>query len=305
MAKPLKTELHHWWPKSLSQFWANNDGFITKLSSDGSEVRSQPKRFGAIKNAHHVKMGDPSGLWDSTFETKFNKADNQFPDLIEWLYELDFGPLLPKSTFQKRFKTQEISKQERRRLAECLASLITRSPCSRNNVKITVEYYRQTLPKKDRETDKSLIAANMFHVYEAFVHRISMGGKFAVLIADGSEFIFGEGFLHNFPIPADTFFDPRCVIPLTPNVAVLFTSPLQYRTKPELVTMQLTEKEVRMINGWVQIYSKDNVFYRNENPEILANFAEREFQQLRFHSNQWLDQLIDQLANFVPEFTSN
>ena len=81
-AKPLKSALHHWWPQSLSKFWAHTDGRVTQLSWDGKEVRSSPSNFGAIKNAHHIKFGDDNP-WNSTFEHIFDAADSQFPELAD------------------------------------------------------------------------------------------------------------------------------------------------------------------------------------------------------------------------------
>jgi hypothetical protein len=51
-------ETHHWWPKSLSQFWAGTDGHVRQVTPDGKIVRSLPPSFGGIKNAHHIKLGN-------------------------------------------------------------------------------------------------------------------------------------------------------------------------------------------------------------------------------------------------------
>ena len=58
VTKTLKTALHRWWPKSVSQFWADTDGCVTQLSPDESTVRSPPGSLGGITKAHHVEFSD-------------------------------------------------------------------------------------------------------------------------------------------------------------------------------------------------------------------------------------------------------
>jgi len=69
--KPLKTELHHWWPQTLADHWAAGDGMVSVIRPNGTVHRAPPGAFGAITNAHHMKMGGP---WDSTFEPIFQRA---------------------------------------------------------------------------------------------------------------------------------------------------------------------------------------------------------------------------------------
>jgi hypothetical protein len=68
--KPLKTELHHWWPRTLAEHWAASDGMVSVIRPNGNVHRAPPGAFGAITNAHHIKIGGP---WDSTFEPIFSR----------------------------------------------------------------------------------------------------------------------------------------------------------------------------------------------------------------------------------------
>ena len=88
VARKLKSERHHWWPKALSQFWAAEDGYCTQLPWNGEEVRLEPGKFGSIKNAHHIKHGEDSP-WNTTFEPMFNETDASFPHLVAWLLALN------------------------------------------------------------------------------------------------------------------------------------------------------------------------------------------------------------------------
>src|ERR1700721_1564583 len=48
--KPLKSALHHWWPRGLSELWKDKDGSVTRIAWDGKTLRAPPKQFGAITN---------------------------------------------------------------------------------------------------------------------------------------------------------------------------------------------------------------------------------------------------------------
>ena len=295
----LKTELHHWWPRNLSRFWAGDDGCTTQFSHDGEIVRAPPANFGAITNAHHIKFQDDNP-WNTSFESTFGKADRQFGDLAEWLMKRETKQAGPRAVFHDRLLAQTLPPKRRRQLSECLASLIVRSPGSRNNIRMTVEYYRQRFGMKNFQADKSIIAANMRSCYDVFVRVIDAAGKFLVLITDAQEFICGDGFLHNFPSSGDRPLNPRCVVPLLPTITVLFVSPLIFRTHPELMTLRLGKEEVVFFNNIVQIYSRDHIFYRNDKPKIIDQFGEREFFQFEYHQEEWLDGLIEAAVTFGP-----
>ncbi len=41
-----KTEVHHWWPEAVSNFWADAEGQVNRIEANGDLVRSLPKSFG-------------------------------------------------------------------------------------------------------------------------------------------------------------------------------------------------------------------------------------------------------------------
>lgn len=290
---------HHWWPEGLSKQWVDADGRVTQLSWDGSEVYSTPANFGAIRNAHHIKRGRDSP-WSGTFEPVFDKADNAFPDFAAWLLTLDAKPSRPKARFEDRFRAKPLTQERRIQMAECLASLIVRGPRSRHSIKITIKSYLGVDGIDDHSINKTLIAANMHANQEAVSRTIAGGGKFVALISEDAEFIYGDGFLHNFPTGIDRPIAARCVIPILPSVSILFSQPLSYRTQPELIAMALRPNEVRFLNDTIQIYSCERIFFRNQKPKLISDFTRREHMEFTHHAHPWLDQLIDAAAKFLP-----
>ncbi|MCX7296053.1 MAG: DUF4238 domain-containing protein [Hyphomicrobiales bacterium] len=291
---------HHWWPQSLSKSWVGADGGVTQLSWDESEVRSKPSNFAAIRNAHHITRGNDSP-WNTTFEPVFDKADSTFPDLVDWLLTIEASTSRSKSSFHDRFRVQSLSGDRRAQLAECLSSLVVRSPRSRNNIKITIESYLSNDNIEEHYVDKTLIAANMHASHGIFTSVINGGGRFIALICDESELVYGDGFLHNFPIGTDRPISGRFIIPVLPSLAILFVQPLAYRPQPELITMRLHEKEVTFLNQIVQVYSKNHIFYRNIKPKIIEEFRRREHLELTYHQHPWIEHLINSALDFVPK----
>lgn len=93
--KNLKLAQHHWWPRTLSMLCADSGGYMRRLSPDDGVVRSRLENFGTVKNAHHIKLGEPefSSAWDETFEPKFEAPDSVTWSLVCWLESLT-NPLL-------------------------------------------------------------------------------------------------------------------------------------------------------------------------------------------------------------------
>lgn len=292
--RALKTERHHWWPESVSQFWTDSEGNARQLSWDGREICSPPKNFGSITNAHHIKFAEDS-VWNSSFENIFGKADSQFPKIIRWIENLE-PPYKDDTELSNRFVPQQIPENALIELSECLASLIIRSPVSRNKIKLTVEQYRIGL--KEPKAGKTLIALNMRHTYDTIVRTMQNGGKFAFLFSNPSEFIFGDGLLHNFSTGVIAHFNSRCVVPFTPNIAIVYIRPTSYRPEPRLVSIRLNSEEVRFFNNTTQIYSKDFVFYRHQKPPTLDDFSCRQFREFQYHKHPFLDWLSENIAAY-------
>lgn len=301
MPTPIKSELHHWWPRGLSQFWANAKGGTNRLAWNGKVVCSRPANFGAINNGHHIRLGKTPTNWDTSFEGIYGAADSRFPQVIAWLEGLKPTPLPgPAAPFADRLDPHDPEEAVLDGLAECLSSLIVRGPAFRNSIRSTVNHYRGSGPLGEIEDDDVLISMNMKGSHQLFTNAIRRAGKYVVLYSESTELIFGDGFFHNFTYSAAAPLAPKCLIPLTPNIAVLYTRPTQYTTFPRAYLMPIDGEEVQFLNQTVQVYSKDYLFFRNQQPEITPEFSKHEFRQYDFHAHPWIDNLIQTVATHRP-----
>lgn len=303
MAKSLKSARHHWWPRSLSQFWTDAEGRTNQLSWNGEIARSDPAQFGAIRNAHHIRLAETVTPWDETFEPVFDAADRAFPSIVEWLYTLQTTNDTSKNSFATRLQAQPAPVDKLCSLTECVVSLIVRSPAFRHSIRSTTEYYQERLGLAKVEAHDALIGLNMRGCQHLFTQAISGRGKFVALYSDAREFIFGDGFLHNFQATTTAPLTPRCLVPLTPTVSIFYVKPSSYLGHPRLFTMRLSPDHVQLLNNTVQVYSRDFLFYRGHKPEIIPEFSRREFRRYEFDQHPWLEGLADTIANtdFGPE----
>lgn len=295
--KPLKSQLHHWWPRGLSQLWADGDGKVTRLAWDGSELKAPPKTFGAITNAHHMNVGAP---WSASIEPMFGDADSALPGLVKKLETLTFKKGRDRLVFDKRLTPHQIETEDRRLLGECLASLLVRCPAYRNLLHITAERFWGRTGDQVQKHNDTLIAANIHAHYKNVVTSLGRGGKIAVLRSPDREFIMGEGYLSTLAGPGpETQY--RCLIPLTPSTAVLAFAISSYWTNPPICTVGLAPNEVDYINGITQIYTRDYIFYRTQTPQLVDAFKAREFLTLQYHQSPWLDALVHGVASYSPK----
>jgi hypothetical protein len=264
--KQLKTELHHWWPRTLANHWAAGDGMVSVARPNGTVQRAPPGAFGAITNAHHMKTGGP---WDSTFEPIF-----------------------------KRISPQALPDERATQVARVTASLLARSPSIRASIKRTTEYYREEFGLANPTADKNLIAVNQSGLYDAYRERM-MHGRWAILFSDEQEFIAGDGFLHNFPASQQALNSGlKLVLPILPTAAIVYMSPMQYPSEPRLVTVRLGVDEVDMLNVITQVYASNFLFYRDIKPGFSDAFRLGEHRQFQYHGHDWLDPLLDDLSQY-------
>ena len=108
--------------------------------------------------------------------------------------------------------------------------------------------------------------------------------------SDSAEFIYGDGTYSNISSKVHDLYAMRVVIALTPNIAIVWSNPPAYTSKPTVKALQVDSTVVSMVNEATQIYSKDYLFYRNDKPELIDAFkigehrifAERENRSLQF-----------------------
>lgn len=261
---PIPGESHHWWPKSLSKGWCDASGRIQSIRHDGWRKAYVPKAIGRIIDGHNILPGGP---WNATFEPLFDRADNDFPAVVAWLKGLHRKAL----SKPHRAHAPEFPELMRTRLAHCAASLIARNPTMREKARRGIASYRLQpgVPQPGAADMTELVTRNIEHLYLEFARIIATSGKFAFLYApQDREFIFGDGFLHNFEPMRHLAFHGLCLIPFVPEVTVLWFLPASSWVFPKAVTMPLREDELAFCNEAIQVYSRDFIYYRFDEPVI-------------------------------------
>ena len=289
---------HHWWPKGVSSFWKDADGCVARISPNGELLRQPPKNFGVIGHGHSIKLGRKPGdstAFDYNFESEFQHADDNFPSTIRWLEGLERESRPNESILTNRFLTQDDPEEKLSLLVEGLISLAIRGPMYRSAAVRLAEHFRGPLPTRERN---ALVGLNMHGHQRTFVTAIGTRGKFAVIYSPERELIFGDGFFHNITSPAGAPYSPKILVPLTPNISVLFARPSIYTTKPRLSTLVITPDEAERLNQTVQIYAKEMLFYRSEKPTIIDEF--RQNQHLQYGEPNPIDVLIHSIPGVPP-----
>lgn len=124
----------------MSKHWADFDGMVSVLRPNGCVSKAPPGTFGAITNAHSIKLGSP---WGWTFEAFFNTPDSEMSDLVAWLLTLEERSAPSHSKISNRLLVQPFPDFRRNQLARCVASLVARSPCTRYSAYLALDYFRQ------------------------------------------------------------------------------------------------------------------------------------------------------------------
>jgi len=129
----------------------------------------------------------------------------------------------------------------------------------------------------DYEVKDSLIAINQRHCQKRFFDQMSSLGKIAILVSSEREFIFGDGFFHNFTSSTDAPIRAKIIVPLTPRISLFYVRPQSYFPEPRVSRIELVDNEVKFLNDTVQIYSESQIFYRNDRPDLLDGFKQERF----------------------------
>lgn len=147
----------------------------------------------------------------------------------------------------------------------------------------------------------TLIALNINQHYRQIVQSLERGGKIVLLRSGEHEFIMGEGYLNTLA-GYTVELQHRCLVPLTPTLAVLaFASSRYWAADSPICTIGLTAAELNIINEVTQIYSRDYVFFRNEAPKLIDAFTAREFRIVQYHRFEWLDRMMQAVAGYAPK----
>jgi hypothetical protein len=294
----LKSERHHWWPRCVSRHWADVDGNTGWITNTGDLRRLRPYALGQIGNGHHIKGSHTPGEsdpWDTSFEHEFNLADSTFPDTIQWLESLECEAK-PDQPLCNRFLAQSASDDQLRLLTESAVSLAVRSPRFRERCVALAEDLRGPLSEAERN---ALIGMNMRHAQRSISDSLGTKAKYAVLLTREREFIYGDGFFQNVSGTAPQFTKVRLLAPITPTMSVMIFQPSHYHPEPRLSAIVLTETEVAACNDAVQIYSGRDLFFRSQEPILLAEFTSGQYMSYASTDNP-IDGIMDNLPG-VPQ----
>lgn len=116
-----------------------------------------------------------------------------------------------------------------------------------------------------------------------------------VIFSPEREFVFGDGFFHNLTVQGEHWQNPKLLVPITPWVSVLYTRPMSYSTDPRLVTLVANAAETDSLNFAVQVYARDMLFFRSEQPQMDDAFS---CGQHKIFGND--QNFVDQLIYEIP-----
>lgn len=284
-------EKHHWWPKSLSRHWANEHGLVHRVDSSGEVILSNPKGFGLISDGHNI-LFDGGGPWESTIEPYFDRPDSNMTHMVSWLSSLR-QEVIPDVAIERPQLPHDVSDENLNTLRECIISLAARSPNYREAHNSYVEQFRGSGGIAKSES-KSLIAMNIHQKYKTLVRNTKGLGKFAILFSGEKEFIFGDGFYSNITATTEYPYNLKAVVPMTPHIAVVWSSPMACRSYPKLISVHVDTHTVKTVNESVQVYSREYLFFRAQLPELMDDFRACEHREYRQNTDP-VAELIDSL----------
>ena len=222
----------------------------------------------------------------------FDRADSNFTGVVAWLESLERVPDERAASSRTRFHPVEASEDLLRTLVECLISLAVRSPMNREAAVSLAERLRGPLHGRERN---SIIGLNMRDRQRAVTEAIGTRGKFVILFSPDREFIFGDGFFHNIASPWMPPLLPRVLVPLTPEISVLHAVSVQYGVEPRVMTMVLDKAETGLLNDTVQVYARNEMFFRLQQPPMTE-----EYRQAAHLCCAGQDHLIERFIGDIP-----
>lgn len=289
---------HHYFPRALQKFWRDDGGWVWRLSADGKLDRSKNGTFGHLRNAHRIKLADEPSPWDESFEYTFRKPDGSIPRVVELLSQVEAPVGVENNDWRRRLAPQWQLQEDRAVIAELVASLVVRSPSVRNILRLTVsDFFEGAGPWPNGEVPGSIISYNQRPLLECYSKALAERGKFAIAVSDHREFVFGDGVLHNFHGGVISPNNPRCLVPITPSVAVAYACPMSYTRSADFVAFRLSPAEIDEVNLYTQVYSGKHLYFRSELPSDLTPFKIGKHQQVQYNSTPWFDDLMHVVAN--------
>jgi hypothetical protein len=269
----VKGEKHHWWPQAVSKYWCDDTGNINVAKSSGEPFKAKPKNVARIADAHNLTFNRPT-VWDSTYENLFDAPDNNFPGIITKLKAISDEHLSLLTDEQSLVGWRDLSINL---FVECAVSIILRSPRFRNQ--IAPQIVESDDSKKLKKQREQFVSSNLHQCYQTIQNDIRDSGRLTVLITRGEEFIFGDGMYNNFSTVKNFGGERKFFLPITPQIALIWYSPRQYRPEPKVTSYILSKNELETLNTSTQIYAKEFLYYRKAKLRLTHHFKEAQFLQ--------------------------
>jgi hypothetical protein len=172
-----------------------------------------------------------------------------------------------------RFVAQLCSDNELLLMTECAVSLAVRGPMNREASVALAEDFRGTIESSERN---ALIGLNMRNSQRVIADSIGARGKFVAIYSQDKEFVFGDGFFHNVRNAQMAPHWPKLFVPITPRICILVCRPSRYTVEPKLSTLVLDDHEVDVCNHAVQVYAKNAIYFRSQQPALDEAFRRAE-----------------------------
>jgi hypothetical protein len=236
--------------------------------------------------------GTESTPWDQSFERVFDKADTNFPALIRWLEGLERRPVRDVEELRQRFLPQPCTDEMLMLMTECAVSLAVRGPMNREACVSLAEQLRGPIPSSERN---ALVGMNMRNSQRVVADSIGAHGKFVAVYSQNKEFVFGDGFFHTVRNAQMAPNSPKIFVPITPNLCILVCRPSRFMVEPRLTTLVLDDHEVDLCNLTVQVYSKNAIYFRSQQPVLDEAFRCAEH---RCYADA--DNPVDSLIRSIP-----
>lgn len=235
------------------------------------------------------------GVWEMNFEPEF-EIDDRIHSIIEEIRQrkppgdrLSDWPRMIRSIFNGEMISEEacnyytLDEAFHRELLLLIVSLLARSPACRWRL----ENYPRTLGLPANEDIGKI---NMYHRYLQAMKLCNEGllslQYFVALHARTRNFICGDGYLDSLiPGLIAGHLNGRAIVPLTPDICIYFVTKNRGRAKPNYASLNAPNWAIDRINLITQAYSRDFLFFRGRKPKLSSSFAERQFLQLKFHSD--------------------
>lgn len=220
--------------------------------------------------------------WESTIEDFFDKPDNSMASVVEYLVSLNE---------EKSLNINQDESEQLNLCKECLLSLLVRSPKYRNAISALIERLRGKLSKSEM---KSLISSNINQKYKTLINNSKNKGKLIVLTSEKDEFIYGDGLFSNLSINTQNFNNFYSLVPFTPFLSLAWVVARDYEPNSEVTIATLNSEQVQLINDTTQIYSKEYLLFRAQEPLLIEEFKAKEHYHYNSTRNP-IANLIDML----------